>query len=448
VCFVVTMLLESSLEAVAVLASPPTLASLQVALPEEWIFEALQAEGIATVRRRRMPAEQVVWLVVAMGLYRGLSITECVKHLDLSLPGVRPMARSSVSESRSRVKSDALSRLFGMTADRWGVDSAKKHAWCGLSVFGMDGTSLRIPDTPDNRAMFPGHPSRNGTLGSYPLIRCVALMVLRSNLLVGASFGPTQGPETHEIFHGAKLREMLPQHSLTVVDKAYFSAGFLLSFGKGRHWLTRCRTDLKATVLKRLGRDDDLVEMTVSKQARSKDPSLPERWVARRIRYQMKGFKPSYLLTSLQDNNVYCAHEIVKLYHERWQVELGYRDIKSTLLERQESIRSKTPEAVMQELWGILLAYNLVRFETERIACLLNVRPTRVSFIYALRQLRSCWHLISLDFPGTIPKRLTEASEAIADMILATQERKAYPRAVKIKMSNYPRKKPAIELGR
>ena len=119
------MLLESSLEAVASLASPPSLSSLQMALPDAWIREALEAEGVATVRRRRMPAEQVVWLVVAMGLYRNLSITECVKHLDLSLPGVGPIARSSVSESRGRVKSEALLRLFGMTADRWALASAK-----------------------------------------------------------------------------------------------------------------------------------------------------------------------------------------------------------------------------------------------------------------------------------------------------------------------------------
>lgn len=419
-----------------------------MSLPDAWIREALQAEGVATVRRRRMPAEQVVWLVVAMGLHRNLSITECVKHLDLSLPGAGPIARSSVSESRGRVKSEALLRLFGMTAERWALASAKKHAWRGLSVFGIDGSSLRIPDTPENRETFPGHPARNETMGSYPLVRCVALMVLRSHLLVGTSFGPTQGPETHEVFHGAKLREMIPSQSLTVVDKGYFSAEFLLGFGKDRHWLTRSRVDAKVTVLKRLGQGDELVAMTVSRAARRKDPTLPEQWLARRIRYQRKGFQPSYLLTSLQDYTVYPAREIVELYHERWQIELAYRDIKSTLLEREECIRSKTPEAVMQELWGILLAYNLVRLEMEKAAGVHRVRPTMLSFIYALRQLRSCWHLLSFDFPGTIPKRLIEAREAIADMLLATQEREPYPRAVKIKMSNYPRKKPLIEISK
>ena len=282
-------------------------------------------------------------------------------------------------------------------------------------------------------------------MGSYPLVRFVALMVLRSHLLVGASFGPTQGAETHEVFHGGKLRDMIPSDSLTVVDKGYFSAEFLLGFGKDRHWLTRCRKDAKVTVVKRLGRDDELVSMNVSSSARRRDPTLPKQWLGRRIRYQRKGFQPSYLLTSLQDYSVYPAREIVELYHERWQIELAYRDIKSTMLERQECIRSKTPEAVMQELWGILLAYNLVRLEIERAAGRHSVRPAMLSFIYTLRQLRSCWHLLSFDFPGTIPKRLVEARDAIADMLLATQERESYPRAVKIKMSNYPRKKPLIE---
>ena len=108
--------------------------------------------------------------------------------------------------------------------------------------------------------------------------------------------------------------------------------------------------------------------MEVSHQARKKNPTLPKVWVVRAIRYQRKGFPPQTLLTSLLDPVDYPAEELIGLYHERWELELGYAEIKTEMLEREESIRSKSPTAVAQEMWGILLAYNLVRLEMERVA--------------------------------------------------------------------------------
>jgi Insertion element 4 transposase N-terminal/Transposase DDE domain len=442
------MFLESYLEAVSQ-AAPPNLSCLQRALPDAWIREALAAQGTATVRRRRLPVEQVVWLVIAMGLYRNLSIHECVKQLDLVVSGATSPARSTVSDARARLKSDALLRLFEVTANVWAFESARIHAWRGLSVFGIDGSSLRIADTPENRAQFPGHPSRNETQGSYPLVRMVTLIALRSHLVLAASFGPTQGSETHELHHGMKLRHVIPDDSLTIVDRAYFAAPFLLPLaqaGRQRHWLTRCRKDTKVTVREHLAPGDELVELAVSSEARKRNPDLPKTWIARRIGYQRKGFAPSYLLTSMVNVTMYPAREIVELYHERWELELAYRELKSTVLERQEALRSKSPELVMQELWGLLLAYNLVRREIDQAARVHKIKPTRISFVYALRQIRYTWHICSFDFPGTIPKRLAELRASLKDFLLPMQSRPSYPRAVKIKMSNYPRKKPGVEL--
>ena len=123
----------------------------------------------------------------------------------------------------------------------------------------------------------------------------------------------------------------------------------------------------------------------MSSQARSQDPSLPETYTARAIRYQMKGFKPQTLLTSMLDHHAFPAKEIVGLYHQRWELELGYDEIKTEMLDRLESIRSRTVVGVEQELWGILLAYNLVRLEMARTAADLGVEPTRISFVAALR---------------------------------------------------------------
>ena len=90
---------------------------------------------------------------------------------------------------------------------------------------------------------------------------------------------------------------------------------------------------------------------------------LPTHFDARAIRYQRKGYPPQLLLTSLVDATRYPAAELRALYHERWEIELGFGEIKTDMLERLETIRSKSRAAVEQEMWGVLVAYNLVRVE-------------------------------------------------------------------------------------
>jgi hypothetical protein len=447
------MSFESLFRATQEIANPPGLSALQRSFPEAWVQQALSVkEGTSgTFRRRRLPSEQVVWLVIAMGLFRDLPIAECEKRLALALPGVGPIAKSSVSESRKRLCPEAVQRLFSLSADAWATASAARHAWRGLSVYGIDGTTVRVADTPENRDAFPGHPARNNTEGSYPLVRLVVLMALRSHLLLDASFGPHRGEGTFESHMARPLLAKLPEHSLTIVDKAYLSAEFLLSISSGsgsKHWMTRAKRTTSYTVLKKLGKDDELILCKVSDAARRKNPELPETWTMRRITYRIKGFRPASLLTSLEDAERYPARELIALYHERWDLELAYRELKTSLLERQEALRSKSPELVKQELWGILLAYNLVRVELDRVALSIQVTPSRLSFVHALRAMRLAWHLTRLDSPGAIPLQLQRLRCELAEYILPDAKRPSYPRAVKIKMSNYPRKKPPIELRR
>jgi len=119
--------------------------------------------------------------------------------------------------------------------------------------------------------------------------------------------------------------------------------------------------------------------------------NVPAVWKVRAVRYQRKGFPPSTLLTSLLEPVAYPAEELIALYHERWELEVGYDEIKTHLLEREEAIRSKTPSGVRQELWGIGLAYNLVRLEMERAADEVGAPPSRISFVNALALIRNAW---------------------------------------------------------
>lgn len=163
-------------------------------LDGQWIEQALQATGSASVRRRKLPAEYVVWLVIAMGLLRDRSIAEVVRHLDLVLPGVDPpRARPSVTggaivQARDRLGEQPLEMLFATTADAWGHTSADHHRWRGLAVYGVDGSTLRVADSEENDLAF-GRPKSGRGRAAYPQARIVALMVLRSHLLAGLSLG-------------------------------------------------------------------------------------------------------------------------------------------------------------------------------------------------------------------------------------------------------------------
>jgi hypothetical protein len=121
------------------------------------------------------------------------------------------------------------------------------------------------------------------------------------------------------------------------------------------------------------------------------------------------------------------------------------REIKTDLLERMETIRSKSPAMVAQELWGLLLAYNLVRVEMMRLANDLRVEPTRISFVAAVRSIVQEWYWnADTATPGAIPKRLVTLRDHLRVFVLPPRRtERVYPRAVKIKMSNYARKRPS-----
>lgn len=186
------MQLGTALEYVAALPQPEDFSRFEQHIDPAWIEEALAATGTATLRRRRLPAEQVVWLVIGMALFRDRPITEVVNKLDLALPSPTnaAVAPSAVVQARDRLSESPMAWLFTRCAEHWAHESAGGDRWRGLALYGVDGTTLRVPDSEENREHFGlasgGH---RGTSG-YPLVRFVGLMALKSHLLAGASFGP------------------------------------------------------------------------------------------------------------------------------------------------------------------------------------------------------------------------------------------------------------------
>jgi hypothetical protein len=413
-------------------------------IPAEWIAEALEATGTATMRRRRLPAEQVIWLVLGIALFRNRSIEEVVDKLDLALPSPHgAVAKSAIPPARLRLGDEPIKWLFERSAKKWAHASADRHRWRDLALYGVDGSSLRLPDTESNRAEFGGWKAAKGD-SSNPLVRVVMLMALRSHLLAAASFGPYA--KTSEIQQTLPFIDHIPLRSLTILDGLFLSASLLLAIEnqeQQRHWMTKAKSNTRMRVLERHSDTDSLVEMDVSDEARKQDPTLPKTWRARAIRYQKPGFEPRTLLTSLHDPKTFPEAEVRELYHERWELELAYDEIKTEMLEAEVTIRSKSPVAVRQELWGILLGFNLVRLEMERIAEVANVAPTRISFVAALTFIRDEWEWSAITrSPGAIPKHLSELRARLKRFILPPRRsQRSYPRTVKNDYRRYPRRK-------
>jgi hypothetical protein len=412
-------------------------------LDPEWIEEALALSGTVSLRTRRLPAEQVVWLVVGMGLMRDMPIETVVDRLELALPDRRDtvVAKSSISQARARVGEDPLAYLFAVTAAKWATDSAAADRWRGLALYGLDGTTMRVADSPENRAAFGGQNAGAGRGDSgYPQARVVAMMALRSHVLSAFRFADYF---TGETTLARDIWNEVPEDSLVIVDRNFLVKKDLihLETSGNRHWLSRAKVNTTWAIREKLGPDDYLVEWEVN------EPGLPSTWTLRAIRYKKSGFEPVTLLTSLLDADAYPAAELIALYHERWELEIGYDEVKTHLLDRRESIRSKTPAGVRQELWGIAIAYNLVRVEMEKAADELGVPATRISFVTSLAMIRE--ELLGLTLPrvtpGAVPASLQRLRRRLKRLLLPPRRsERSYPRAVKVKMSGYDRNRPSV----
>src|SRR3954447_21404987 len=139
--------LEAALSETASYPTAESLSTFESHIDPAWIDEALEATGTATLRRRRLPAEQVVWVVLGMALMRDRPMDDVVAKLDLALPGTgtgRTVASSTVAQARKRLGPAPLRWLFDRCSQAWARKSADAHAWKGLALYALDGTTLRV----------------------------------------------------------------------------------------------------------------------------------------------------------------------------------------------------------------------------------------------------------------------------------------------------------------
>ncbi|MCW8107100.1 IS4 family transposase [Alteromonas ponticola] len=414
-------------------------------LPTEFIEQAISLTSSVSVRRRKLPPEQVLRLVVGMSLMRHESIQEVATRLAFSSKGLTPdllAARSSLSNARQRLGSEPVKWLFERSAEHWANQTHVDDNWLGLQPMAIDGTTLRTEDTPECREHF-GSAATSGEFESgYPVMQLTCLMNVRSHIILRAEAGKYRDSE---LYQTTKMLESVPDNSVLLMDKLYHSAKLLPELetnGQNRFWVTPVRKDIKYTVTHTFTSNDQLVERDLS-SARRKDKSLPRHWSMRLISFETSKKKVVKLATNLP-HDAYSAEDIIALYKERWEIELGYREVKTSMLNNALTLRSKKVDLVYQELYVLLLAYNLIRHEIALTANEVGIRPTRISFKSAMRiVLYDYYGMAMTNSLHTLPARMKDLTEAIKDFILPKPERPAYPRVLKLNNAKrYPLKKP------
>jgi IS4 transposase len=421
--------------------SPDSFSSLSEVLSPELIDKCLRESGVATLRKRRLPLDMMVWSIIGMSIFRDIPMRDIVNKLDILLPGNRPfVAPSAVVQARQRLGTEAIKKIFYQTQQQWHQHTPHPD-WCGLTLLGVDGVVWRTLDTPENQREFAK--TSNGKRESgYPQVRMVCQMELTSHLLTGASFDSVS---TNEMNLAADLIATTPDNSLTLFDKGFYSLGLLYRWsttGVERHWLLPLKKGTQYKVVRKLGRLDKIINIKTSPQARKKWPDLPEAIEARLVTRTIKG-KEYTVITSMTDPMRFPVADIADLYAHRWEIELGYREMKQYMLKNELTLRSKKPEMIRQELWGALLAYNLIRFQIGKMAYSLDsILPIQLSFsrasAYIIQQLSIMPHLS----PGKIPKVVNDMLIMAESFLLPERGERSCPRIVKSRPKRYPEKKP------
>lgn len=382
---------------------PSEFQELQSYLPAEWIEDALRDTKRDSVRKRRLPAFATTWVVIAMGLFRDRAIDEVVAHLGLARGSNRSQTNGFtvgsgvIADARKRLGAEPMKVLFYRMSDEWSTHDDSARRWRGLALFGLDGILLRLAESEQNVAEF-GLPGSSRGRSAYPQARTLLLTELRTHVSCAGAIGPCRGKRTGELSLAREVWGRVPSHSVVFLDKGLVEYGALYRLNHGdnrdalqqRHWLALAKKKAKWNLVKRLGDGDTIVEVKIGRKSRKEDPELPPTMHIRAIVHEVRGFRPKILLTSLLDAAAYPAREIESLHYEGREVDIGHDELKTHMLERQETLRSKRPEGVKQEIWGLLIAYNLVRRKMLDVSKEAGVQPLRISFRHTLQVMRMC----------------------------------------------------------
>ena len=379
--------------------------------PSPLIGQLLDKHGCNSQRQRSLPATAGVYYCMALSLYPEAAYGDV---FDAVAQGLAWQSRSSVAPTRIKASSisDARTRLS------WPIFKDLQERACqplataancpnaffhGLRLMAMDGSNFEVPDESANAAVF-GYPgSRTGVAG-YPQAQCAILVECATHAIVGANIGPYRDAE----WTVAKpLLARLDASMLCLADRGFNGyEHWRAARATGAQLLWRCAANRQLPVLTALPDGSFISQILPAKELARRDSSAQPVSV-RVIEYTLPGTNGEHtryrLLTSLLEASQAPALELAAIYHERWEVESVFDELKTHLHQRRRVLRSKTPDLVRQEFYGWVLAHYAVRWLMHSASSSHDVEPRRLSFVANVQHFKQ-QQLQSGAFPPSTPQ--------------------------------------------
>jgi hypothetical protein len=361
--------------------------------PVEQVRAVLAATGTASRRQRDLPAHVVIYYVIALALYMQSSTREVLRCLLEGVqwllgPGatVKVAGKSGISQARTRVGWEPLRQLHDAIVQPLAVPATQGAWYRTWRLVTLDGSTLDVADEAGNAAAF-GRPKASRGASAFPQLRFVALVENGTHALFGTQMGRYDTGET-TLAEGAV--GWLRPGMLCLADRLFY--GFDLwarAAATGADLLWRGKKNLRLPCEQRLPDGSYLSRIyPTTKDQRHRRRGV----VVRVVEYQLDGVpgaEPLYrLLTTVLDPAAAPAAELAALYHERWEIETALDELKTHLRGARLVLRSKTPDLVRQEFYGLLLAHFAVRGLMHEAALHAGEDPDRLSFLHAVRVVR------------------------------------------------------------
>jgi hypothetical protein len=380
-----------------------------------------------------------VWLVIAMSLFATHSIPQVWRLLHAQCTRPDP-DESAFTKARRRVGVAPLRALFHELATPLGTADMPGVFYRSWRLMGIDGTTFDMPDRAANARIF-GRGGNQRSPNAFPQVRVLALCELGTHAIFDVAFRPIRGSEQAMV--PTLLRSLRPD-MLLLWDRNFFSFALIDAvLARGCHLLARVKTSqLVFQPIETLADGSYLTKIYPSSPDRQHDRNGR---VVRVIEYTHNDpgrpgcGQKNRLLTDILDPAELPACDAILLYHERWEEELVFDEIKTHLNGRDVLLRSQTPRGVIQELYGLFLAHRLLRQMMSDAAAPQRLDPDRLSFTNSLRILQCCLHEAPSQTPADWYQRLLHE---VGRQRLRPRRNRWYPRVVKRKMKKWDKKRP------
>jgi len=354
--------------------------------PRALIDEVLRETGRGSLRQRSLPAPAVVYFVMALALWREVPLEEVLRVVCAGLDwlsggegsAVRA-SKSAISQARSRLGSEVMRKLAERVLKPLAEAGAPGAWYRGWRVMAVDGSCIDVADEVGNAAFF-GYPGASRGQSAFPQARVLGLVECGTHAVVGAAIAPIKRSEI------ALARELLPakltSEMLLLADRNFY--GFNLwhaADATGARLLWRVQSSLQLKVLLKLS-DGSYLSTVYAAKDRKRKSGTTVRVIEYQLEHSATPTERSYrLVTNILDADAAPAQELASLYHERWEIEGVFDEIKTHLRGASTILRSKTPDLVQQELWGLLLTHFAIRQLMVKAAQSQSIDPDRISFV-------------------------------------------------------------------